>query len=129
MTRPFVITAALATFALTSAADAQQANWRTIAYKTVSGGTDRDTINVRGDTRYCQVRLCSINRPIRMIDFDVYFDNGGHQDVPVRQRISAGQCTRNIDLTGKRRDINRVQLAYERLQRSRQLPLIQVQAR
>jgi hypothetical protein len=121
-------TTAAASLAFAAPAAAQQ-YWRTIAYKTVASGTDRDTINVRGDRRYRQVRLCAFNAPIRMRDFDIRFDNGGRQDVRVRHRIGAGTCTRNIDLEGNRRDIERIRLVYERLARSIRRPLIRVQAR
>jgi len=121
--------AAAATLALAAPASAQSYNWRTIAYKTVNNGTDRDTINVRGDRLYREVRLCSFNAPIRMRDFDISFENNRRQDVRVRQRIAAGSCTRAIDLDGNRRDIERIRLVYERLPRSRYRPLIRVQAR
>lgn len=130
MNRTLLLGAAAVATTLAFAAPANaQGNWRTIAYKTVASGTDRDIINVRGDRRYRQVRLCAFNAPIRMRDFDIRFDNGGRQDVRVRQRIGAGTCTRNIDLEGNRRDIERIRLIYERLPRSRHRPLIRVQAR
>jgi hypothetical protein len=125
----FGAAAAAATLALAAPADAQRYNWRTIAFKTVASGTDRDVIDVRGNNRYREVRLCVFNAPIRMRDFDVRFDNGGRQDVRVRERIRAGTCTRNIDLEGDRRDIDRIRLVYERLPRSRYRPLVRVQAR
>jgi hypothetical protein len=103
--------------------------WRTIAYKTISGGTDTDRIYAPGRQRYARVRLCSLNAPIRMRDFDVYFANGGHQDVRTRDRLGPGSCTRAIDLSGGRRDITLIRLKYERLNRSMQRPLIRVQAR
>jgi len=121
--------AAFAALTVASPVAAQYGNWRTIAFKTVASGTDRDTINVRGNQRFRQVRLCVFSAPIRMRDFDVRFDNGGHQDVRVRQRIGAGTCTRNIDLSGQRRDIRQVRLVYERLARGRYMPLVRVQAR
>ena len=120
---------AAATLVLAAPADAQRYSWRTIAYTTVGAGTDRDIINVRGNNRYREVRLCSFNAPIRMRDFDIRFDNGGRQDVRVRQRIRAGTCTRNIDLEGNRRDIDAIRLVYERLARGARRPLIRVQAR
>ena len=103
--------------------------WRTIAYKTISGGTDTDRIYAPGRQRYTRLRLCSLNAPIRMRDFDVYFANGGHQDVRTRDRLGPGSCTRAIDLSGGRRDITLIRLKYERLARSMQRPLIRVQAR
>jgi len=117
------------TLAFAVPATAQSWNWRTIAFKTVASGTDRDTITVRGNTRYREVRLCAFNAPIRMRDFDIRFDNGGHQDVRVRQRIAAGTCTRAIGLEGKRRDIERIRLVYERLGYVHHRPLVRVQAR
>lgn len=120
---------AAATLALAAPADAQRYSWRTIAYTTVGAGTDSDIINVRGNNRYREVRLCSFNAPIRMRDFDIRFDNGRRQDVQVRQRIRAGTCTRNIDLQGDRRDIDAIRLVYERLPRGVRRPLIRVQAR
>ena len=52
----FASAGAAAVLAAVPAAAQQWAAWRTIAYKTVSGGTDVDRINVRGDHRYRQVR-------------------------------------------------------------------------
>jgi hypothetical protein len=111
-------------------ASAQQwGAWRTIAFKTVNGGTDVDRINVPGGRRWHQVRLCVFNAPLRMRDFDIRFDNGQRQDVSVRQRIAAGTCTRNIDLVGNRRDIDWIRLRYERISRNYSRPVVRVQTR
>ena len=106
-----------------------QRGWRTIAYKTISGGTDTDRIYAPGRQRYSSLRLCSLNSPIRMRDFDVYYANGQRQDIRTRDRLGPGSCTRAIDLNGGRRDIVSIRLRYERLTRSMQRPLIRVQAR
>ncbi len=104
--------------------------WRTIAYKTVSGGTDTDRIHVPGRARFRNVRLCSMNFPIRMRDFDVYFINGQRQDVPVRERIAPGTCTRPVVLLGNYpRDITVIRLKYEPLARGMERPLVRVQVR
>ena len=123
---PFVASVAVA---IAMPATAQQSNWRTIAYKTVNGGTDVDRINVRGNARYREVRLCVYNSPLRMRDFDIRFENNQRQDVRVRERIGAGRCTRNIDLTGNRRDIEWIRLKYERVARNNARPLVRVQVR
>ena len=103
--------------------------WRTAAYKTVSG-KDTDRIALPGRQRYSRVRLCSMNAPIRMRDFDVYFANGGHQDVNVRERIAPGTCTRAIDLSGRGgRDITQIRLKYEPIARGLRRPLVRVQVR
>lgn len=126
---PIIIaTGALAAMAAVPAS-AQRGNWRTIAFKTVSGGTDVDRINVPGGRRWQQVRLCVFNAPLRMRDFDIRFDNGQRQDVRVRERIGAGRCTRNIDLNGRVRDVDWVRLKYEPIRRGWTRPLVRLQAR
>ena len=102
--------------------------WRTIAYKTVNG-RDTDTIYAPGRSRQSAIRLCSINAPIHLIDFDIRFANGGHQDAPTRALIQGGSCTRAIDLRGNRRDIERIRLRYEPVARHLRRPLIRVQVR
>ena len=123
-----IATGALAAMAAVPAS-AQRGNWRTIAFKTVSGGTDVDRINVPGGRRWQQVRLCVFNAPLRMRDFDIRFDNGQRQDVRVRERIGAGRCTRNIDLNGRVRDVDWVRLKYEPIRRGWTRPLVRLQAR
>ena len=129
MLRNYILATAGAAAAVAMPAAAQQSNWRTIAYKTVSGGTDVDRINVRGNARYREVRLCVYNSPLRMRDFDIRFENNQRQDVRVRERIGAGRCTRNIDLVGNRRDIDMIRLKYERVARNNARPLVRVQVR
>src|SRR4051794_17751398 len=107
----------------------QNMNWRVIGYKTVNGGTDTDTIYTPGRQMYRQIRLCAYSAPLRMRDFDVYFANGGHQDVNTRDRLGPGTCTRVIDLKGRARDISRVRLKYERIHRGGRAPLVRVSAR
>ncbi len=124
-----IVLIALITAFVAAPAIAQDRGWTTVGYKTVGSGVDRDRIKVRGNDRSRQIRLCSINRPIEMRDFDVYYANGGQQDVQVRQRINAGSCTRAIDLNGRRRNITEVRLAYGRIQRGWRTPLIRVQVR
>ena len=102
--------------------------WRTIAYKTVSG-RDTDNIYAPGRTRQSAVRLCAMNAPIHLVDFDIRFANGGHQDVPTRAIIRGGTCTRAIDLRGNRRDIERIRLRYEPIARGIRRPLVRVQVR
>ena len=102
--------------------------WRTIAYKTVNG-RDTDTINAPGRTRQSAVRLCAMNAPIRLRDFDIRFENGRVQDADTRAVLGAGRCTRAIDLRGNRRDIDRIRLRYEPIARGHRRPLVRVQVR
>ena len=132
MSRMLSLAAVLAgSTALAVPASAQRWNdygWRTIAYKTVSG-RDTDRIDVRGHYRQRAVRLCAMNAPIHIRDFDIRFENGGRQDANTRARLGAGRCTRAIDLRGNRRDIDEIRLRYEPIARGWRRPLVRVQIR
>jgi len=135
MTRTFILGAAAvaATFVAVAPASAQQwrANergWRTIGYTRVDG-RDSDTIRLPGVTRQRAVRLCAMNQPLHLRDFDIRFANGGRQDVNTRAILQAGTCTRAIDLRGNRRDIASIRLRYEPIRRSWQRPVVRVQVR
>jgi hypothetical protein len=129
MTRLAVAGIAVAMLALPASAQRwNDRGWRTIAYKTVNG-RDTDTIRAPGRTRQSAVRLCTINAPIHLRDFDIRFENGRTQDANTRAVIGAGRCTRAIDLRGNRRDIDRIRLRYEPIARNFRRPLIRVQVR
>lgn len=135
MTRAFLLAAATAaaTFVAVAPASAQQwrwndRGWRTIGYTRVDG-RDSDRINLPGRTRQREIRLCSMNQPLRLRDFDVRFANGGRQDVNTRAVLTPGRCTRAVDLRGNRRDIASVRLRYQPITRSWQRPVVRVQVR
>ena len=129
-----LVLAAVATAATAAAvvpASAQRWNdrgWRTVGFTTVDG-RDSDTITLPGVTRQRAIRLCAINQPLGLRDFDIRFANGGRQDVNTRAVLRAGTCTRAIDLRGNRRDITSVRLRYDAIRRSWQRPIVRVQVR
>jgi hypothetical protein len=106
----------------------QNNNWRAIAYTQVNG-RDTDTIRVPGTARYRQMRLCVSGGPLEMRDLDLRYRNGGHQDINVRQLMRNGTCTRNIDLSGNRRDITTIRIKYARIGRGWARPTVRVQVR
>ena len=133
MKRTLILAAATAaaTVATAAPADAQRWNdrgWRTVGYTRVDG-RDSDTINLPGFTRQREIRLCAINQPLNLRDFDVRFANGRSQDVNTRAVLRAGSCTRAVDLRGNSRDIASVRLRYEPIRRSWQRPVVRVQVR
>jgi hypothetical protein len=133
MKRTFILAAATAAATVVAAApaDAQRWNdrgWRTVGYARVDG-RDSDTINLPGSTRQREIRLCAINQPLNLRDFDVRFANGRSQDVNTRAVLRAGSCTRAVDLRGNSRDIASVRLRYEPIRRSWQRPVVRVQVR
>jgi hypothetical protein len=135
MKRTLILAAAagVATFTALAPAAAQQwrwdeRGWRTIGYARVDG-RDSDTIHAPGVTRQRMIRLCALNAPLRLRDFDVRFANGGRQDINTRAVLPAGRCTRAIDLRGNRRDIQSVRLRYEPILRAAYRPIVRIQVR
>jgi len=135
MKRNFILAAAgaAATLVAIAPASAQQwrwdeRGWRTIGYTRVDG-RDSDTIALPGRTRQSAIRLCAMNQPLHLRDFDIRFANGGRQDVNTRAVLRAGTCTRAVDLRGNRRDIASVRLRYQPITRSWQRPVVRVQVR
>jgi len=135
MKRTLILAAAGAAATLTAVtpAAAQFANWhdrgwRTVAYTRVDG-RDTDNIALRGNIRERAIRVCAINRPLNLRDFDIRYANGGHQNVNTRAVLRAGTCTRAVDLRGGRRDIASVRLKYAPIQRSMLRPYVRIQVR
>lgn len=102
--------------------------WRTVAYTRVDG-RDTDTIRLRGHVRERAIRVCAINQPLNLRDFDIRYANGGRQDVNTRAVIRAGTCTRAVDLRGNRRDIASVRLKYAPIVRAPLRPYVRIQVR
>ena len=104
-----------AAFALGAAAmvTPAQAAWVQIAERNVTDRIDIDNIVLPGPVRYTRLKICVFDNPVHFYDMDVFFQNGGHQDASLRQRINPGDCTRNIDLKGGARNITRIRLKYE----------------
>jgi hypothetical protein len=109
--RSLAAAAAVATVTLATPALAQ--SWDLLGTRDVLDRMDRDSIGLPGGRQFQSIRLCAHERPVHLIDVDVHFANGGHQNVAVRSRLRPGQCTRNIDLTGADRNITRVDMVYE----------------
>lgn len=126
--------AAVCAMTFTASADAQHGpgwfqGWRVIGFKVVNGGSDTDNIYTPGPARFRQIRVCAFNAPLNMRDLDVYFANGGHQDVDTRDILRPGTCTRAIDLNGGWRNLSRVRLKYGQIARGFQAPTVRVTAR
>lgn len=113
MKTKLLLAGALLLSTVASAAPASAASWELLGTRVVSDRMDHDVIGVPGHRRYRQMKICVYRHPVHFYDVDVYYENGGHQDISVRSRINPGHCTRNIDLNGWRRDIRRISLRYE----------------
>ncbi|WP_338502032.1 hypothetical protein V6R86_03145 [Sphingomonas kaistensis] len=132
--RLIIAAATLATgLAAATPAAAQQwrwneGNWRTIGTTRVDG-RDTDTVALPGITRQREIRVCALNAPLRLRDFDIRFANGARQDVNTRAVLNAGTCTRAVDLSGNRRDVTAVRLRYEPVALRAARPVVRIQVR
>jgi hypothetical protein len=90
-----------------------RSSWEVIGTRDVTYRTERDVIPAFGRERHREIKLCVYGQAVRMYDLDVRFRNGARQSIPVRNVIGAGQCTRNINLTGRQRDIAAVSMVYK----------------
>lgn len=92
-------------------------DWVMIGKRKVSDQVETDTIHLNGTRKFKKVKLCVYNNPVRFKDVDIYFANGGHQDVSLKSRINPHDCTRVIDLKGGDRDLDRIVMRYEETSR------------
>jgi len=76
-------------------------------------GVDRDSIDVgRREGRFRAIRLQVKGADIQMLDLKVVYGNGEPDHIPVRALIREGQRTRPLDLRGRGRIIDRIDLTY-----------------
>lgn len=100
-------------------ATAALAEWRLVGERQVLDRAETDTIRLAGSANYERVRFCVYRNPVHIIDVDIHFRNGGHQDVALAARLNAGTCSRAVDLEGGSRDIERIVMRYEETSRRR----------
>ncbi|MGE0708704.1 MAG: hypothetical protein AB7N76_12200 [Planctomycetota bacterium] len=93
---------------------AAEADWKLLGEREVDFKADRDVIPVTGARgAWTKLQLRVKKRGIELLDLKVHFENGGVEDVPVREKIAAGGETRVIDLRGGDRQIEKVTLVYK----------------
>ena len=88
--------------------------WVNLGNLHVSDRTDRDTLRIgakRG--RFEAVRLGAKGRAVQFHDVKIHFANGDVQDVQLRNVVRAGQRTREIDLQGGKRAIEKIVMIYD----------------
>jgi hypothetical protein len=116
MRSTFILTLAAfaaAQLAAAPAARAQQA-WVQLGCRDVNWAVDRDIIRpARRDGRFSAVRLRVIGNDVRMLDLKVVYGGGAPDDLPVRAVIRAGGQSGALDLRGRDRAIDRVEMIYE----------------
>jgi hypothetical protein len=116
MFRRFWIAGALLSAGLVSGhANAQPVaeRWVELGCRTVGFNVDRDVIRVGGQHgTFRAIRLRAANNAVYMLDLKVVYGNGAPDDIPVRAEIRAGGQTGALDLRGRDRVIERIEMIY-----------------
>ncbi|MBZ0134972.1 MAG: hypothetical protein K8I27_01205 [Planctomycetes bacterium] len=80
----------------------------------VNFGADHDTILVTLlEGTFKALRVEVDGSAMEIWDIDVFFSNGGHQDINTRLHFEEGSWSRRIDLTGGARGIKKVTFKYK----------------
>lgn len=88
-------------------------SWEQLGCQKVGFIKDRDVINVgRKEGRFSAIRLNVRGNKIHLLDLKVIYGNGQPDDLQVRRQIPAGGQTRAIDLKGRDRFIDRIEMTY-----------------
>jgi hypothetical protein len=111
-----VLTGLAATDALAQRRDNDRRGdkWEQLGCQQVSFlGKDRDSIRIgRREGRFKAIKLAVRGTDVEMLDLKVVYANGELDDIPVRAVIRAGQETRPLDLKGRERAIDRIDMVY-----------------
>jgi hypothetical protein len=112
-----ILTIGLFLLTLIPASTAVQAQqWVQLGCRDVDLNVDRDVIPVGvRDGRFTAIRLRASGNAVQMLDLKVVYANGEPDDIPVRARIREGGTSGLLDLRGRDRAIDRIQLIYARV--------------
>jgi hypothetical protein len=90
--------------------------WVELGCKEVSLRVDRDVVPVgRREGRFSAIRLYARGGDVEMLDLKVIYANGDPDDIRVRRILERGERTRPLDLRGRARTINSIQMVYRAL--------------
>jgi hypothetical protein len=87
--------------------------WDLLGEQSVGFGVDRDVIRVgRREGFFSKIALEVRDNDVEILDLKVFFNRGPPQDVRVREKMRAGSRTRPLDLAGRDRLIDRIEITY-----------------
>jgi hypothetical protein len=68
----------------------------------------------RKEGRFKAIRLEARGNDVQMLDLKVYYANGDPDDIKVRSLIKEGTRTRPLDLRGRERAIQKIEMVYRK---------------
>ena len=88
-------------------------DWVVLGERKVDYRLDSDIIDIgKHEGPFNKIRLHVQDKPIRIFDLKVHFENGETYDVTIQRNFAEDEYSRVIDLPGRNRRINYVQLKY-----------------
>lgn len=93
--------------------NAQRGRWERLGVAHVDGRVDHDSIPVGvRDGRFRAIQLRVRGGSVEFNRVIIHYANGEPEEIVVRERIPIGGATRAIDLRGRERYLNSVELWY-----------------
>jgi hypothetical protein len=99
-------------------ADWNRKGWVKLGEQTVNGRVDTDTIRVgRSEGSFTKLTIAVEASSLELLDFKVTFTNGQTFHPPMKHYFREGARTREIDLPGNSRLIQKIDVRYRNLPR------------
>jgi hypothetical protein len=93
----------------------REGRWERLGCEDVGRRTDYDEIRVgRREGRFSAIRLEAQGNDVSILDLKVVYTNGAPDDIQVRSDIREGEQTRPLDLRGRDRSIDRIELVSKK---------------
>jgi hypothetical protein len=86
--------------------------WHKIGETTVDFKAESDNIVVIGADRFAAIQIKVTDAPMLLVSFDIYFEDGKRQNVPVGLEIRGPGQTKVIDLKGEK-SIKKIHFYYK----------------
>lgn len=90
-------------------------NWERLGCEEVGRRPDWDVISVgRREGRFKAIRLEAKGNSVSLLDLKVVYANGEPDRIPVRSELREGESTRPLDLIGRERAIDRIEIVSKK---------------
>ena len=90
-----------------------KSGWHKIGETSVDFKKEKDEIMVVGADRFATLKIKVTEAPLNLTSFDIYFENGEMQSVPVGMEIKSPGETKTVELKGGERAIKKVVFVYK----------------
>ena len=81
--------------------------------RVVTNKAERDVFEVKGNDWYRKIQFETRRAGVEIIDLKVHYEGGGVEDIAVKSFIEPGGWSREIDLNGGQRRLEKVVFTYK----------------